>query len=364
MDDSLHRFVHDAIAKGIPRQQIEDTLLAARWPRDEVRGVFDLFADVDFPLPVPRPRPYLSAREAFIYLVLFTLLYLCAWSLGALLFQFVDRAFPDPAQASVTRDFVLDTVRWSVAALLIAFPGYLVLSRRTYSAARRDPEKRKSKVRKWLTYLTLFLAAGVLLGDVITLVYHLLEGELTARFLLKVAAVAGVAGAIFGYYLWDLKQDDLEPEEIPARRPALRLFAGGVTAVVLVSLVGGLYLAGSPGRARKRALDGQRETHLMVIANMIDLFWRQEGRLPRDLEELRRTRDVRLPSIHDPASGEPYGYSITSETGYEVCAVFEAESEPEGIVPVYRDRYDATSGFWEHGAGRECFAVEVRREDD
>ena len=34
-------------------------------------GALAGFAEIDFPVPVPRPRPYLSAREAFIYLVVF-----------------------------------------------------------------------------------------------------------------------------------------------------------------------------------------------------------------------------------------------------------------------------------------------------
>lgn len=359
MEDSLHRFVHDALAAGLPRSQIEETLLAARWPRDEVESALGLYADVDFPLPVPRPHPYLSAREAFFYLVLFTLLYLSAWSLGALLFQFINRAFPDPTQSGALGDFILAKLRWAVAALLIAFPGYLFLSRRIYAAARRDPEKRRSKVRKWLTYLTLFLAASILLGDLITLVYSLLEGELTARFLLKVLAVAGIAGAVFGYYLWDLRQDDLKPEEAARRQPGLRLFAGGVTATVLLSLLGGLYLAGSPGRARQRALDGQRETHLATIADRIDRFWSQQGRLPGDLQELRGTRGIWVQSIQDPATGEPYDYTITGESTYELCAVFDTDSERDEIEPAFVERRVTASRFWEHRAGRECFAVAV-----
>jgi len=74
----------------------------------------------------------------------------------------------------------------------------------------RDPVKRASPVRKWLTYLTLFIAATVLIGDLITLVYNALGGELTTRFLLKVLTVAVIAGGTFGYYLWDLRQDERE----------------------------------------------------------------------------------------------------------------------------------------------------------
>ena len=75
---------------------------------------------------------------------------------------------------------------------------------------QRNPVKRLSAVRRWLTYHTLFLAVTILAGDVIALVYTLLGGELTTRFLLKVATVATIAGSVFGYYLSDLRQEERE----------------------------------------------------------------------------------------------------------------------------------------------------------
>ncbi len=359
MDDSLERFVHDALARGVSRAEVETVLADAGWARDEIDSALARWADTDFPVPVPRPKPYVSAREAFIYLVLFTLLYLSAWSLGALLFQLIDRGIPDPARSYGIRASGLTAIRWAVAMLVIAFPGYLLLSWRTYRVTRLETERRKSRVRKWLTYLTLFLAASVLLGDLISLVFNLLEGELTVRFLLKVLTVAGIAGAIFGYYLWDLRQDDAVPETLPARRPLLRALVATVTLVVVVSLLWGLWIAGSPGRARVRALDGQREGDLASIANAIDLFWNQHEELPGSLEELRGTRGVYLTSIEDPASGERYEYLPTDAESYELCARFDAASTEEDVAAGL-GAYPARSKFWQHGAGRACFSVAVQ----
>jgi hypothetical protein len=50
----------------------------------------------------------------------------------------------------------------------------------------------------------------VLIGDVTTLIYNLLGGELTTRFILKVFTVAVIAGTGFGYYLRELRADEKE----------------------------------------------------------------------------------------------------------------------------------------------------------
>jgi len=54
------------------------------------------------------------------------------------------------------------------------------------------------------------IAAGVLIGDLITILSSLLGGELTMRFLLKALVVFGIAGSIFGYYLSDLQKEEKE----------------------------------------------------------------------------------------------------------------------------------------------------------
>ena len=210
INEELLSFVRDALARGLSRAQIEDALLRAGWGSDEVKSALAAFAEIEFPIPVPRPKPYLSAREAFMYLVLFTTLYISAFNLGKLIFQFINRAFPYPAAPASFGVYSQSAIRWSVASLIIAFPIFLYVSRLLSHAIRRDPGKRASKVRKWLTYMTLFVAASIIIGDLITLVYKFLGGELSLRIILKALTVGIISGAIFGYYLWDLRQEELE----------------------------------------------------------------------------------------------------------------------------------------------------------
>ena len=207
----LPDFVRDSLARGLSRAQIETVLARAGWDGDQIKGAVGGFADVEFPVPVPRPKPYLSAREAFMYVVLFSMLYVSTFNLGSLIFDFINQAFPDPAmRAYAGSGYVRESMRWSISSLIVAFPLFLYVSRFINRAIRVDSRKRGSKVRFNLTYLTLFIAGSCLIGDVIVLIYNFLGGELTVRFVLKALTIGAIAGPVFGYYVWDLRRDEEE----------------------------------------------------------------------------------------------------------------------------------------------------------
>src|SRR5262245_50099760 len=131
MSTELQQFVREALARGQSRDAIRARLAAAGWQPEEIASALDAWDETDFPVPVPRRRPYLSARETFLYLVLFVTLYVTAYNVGSLAFQFVERWLPDPAltsRYSGRAQFSLQAARGAAAALLIAFPVFLALS--------------------------------------------------------------------------------------------------------------------------------------------------------------------------------------------------------------------------------------------
>ncbi|MDB6164515.1 MAG: hypothetical protein JWL98_1947 [Xanthomonadaceae bacterium] len=206
----LDVFVRDALAKGASRAELQAAMDSAGWPMEQSRVALAAYADIPFVVPVPRPKPYLSAREAFLYLVLFSTLYYSAWNLGSLIFDLINRAIPDPADRAYDLMRFGDSIRWSTASVIIAFPVFLFVARYLSRELARHPIKRLSVVRRWLTYLTLFIASIVLIGDMTTLIYKLLGGEFTMRFVLKVLVAAAIAGSVFGYYLGDLRNEEQE----------------------------------------------------------------------------------------------------------------------------------------------------------
>ncbi len=205
----LELFVRDALLRGQTKDSIRKALLEAGWTPEQAGTALAAYADVSFAIPVPKPRAQLSAREAFLYLLLFTTLYLSCYHLGSLLFDLINRAYPDPTERSM-QQYLADSIRWSIACLVIAFPVFIFLANYIGKGVARNPIKRLSLIRRWLTYLTLFVAASALIGDLTTLVHSVLAGELTVRISLKVLVVLIIAVAVFGYYLTDLRKEERE----------------------------------------------------------------------------------------------------------------------------------------------------------
>lgn len=204
-------FVESALRAGQPRGAVRSALEQAGWSKDQVADALAHYADVAFAVPVPRPRAQLSARDAFWYLLMFGTLYTSAVSLNNLLFGFINLAYPDEVNLSYYADrtaYIERGIRWATAALIVAFPVFMFAALRIGKEVAADPTRRNSAMRKWLTYLTLLVAAGVIVGDGITLVFNVLSGELTMRFILKAVVVAVIAGAVFGYYTWSIRGDD------------------------------------------------------------------------------------------------------------------------------------------------------------
>ena len=206
-DARLTTFVEAALNARATKEDVRKALAQAGWSRDQIDDGLAHFSDVAFVVPVPRPRVLVSARDAFWYLLMFGTLYTSAYYLCDLLFDVINRLYPDVLERQ-NAAYIADSLRWSTAALIVAFPIFVLAARRIARDVAADPTRRNSAIRKWLTNLTMLVAAAVLVGDGITLVYNLLGGEITVRFVLKVLVVAGVAGAGFGYYSWSLKADD------------------------------------------------------------------------------------------------------------------------------------------------------------
>lgn len=139
-------------------------------------------------------------------------LYGSAVSFGTVVFQLINKWLPDPLQNGYLYYGSASNaaLRNALSVLIIFFPVYLWVVWTLHKEYHANEAKRTMRVRKWLTYFTLFAAAVIVMIDLVTLVNYLLNGELTVRFLLKVLTVLAIAGSIFWYYRWDLKKYSIE----------------------------------------------------------------------------------------------------------------------------------------------------------
>ena len=353
MDEKLNAFIAHARGKGMDHATIRMLLLSAGWKEKEISAAM---AAEGLDMPVPEPPGAGGARDAFLYLLCFSALYVLVISGITIYFQYLDTLLPDAAGRNWYSDAALEPIRWSLAAIFVSFPLFIWLSRLLEREVRHDPEKHHRPVRKWLTYLTLFVTVSAMMIDLITLLYYFLEGGLTSRFVLKALVLLVITGIVFIYYLQSIQATPREPTSAPRR--ALMALAVLLGAGALFQ---GFALAGSPQMARLRRLDERRVDELQAIHHALqkmvtttdkDNVIKLKTPLPPSLAELAAFQGTQeyaqKLSLSDPQTGEPYAYTVTGEAGYELCATFS----------LVRDRkYEL---FWNHPAGKHCFTFGAR----
>lgn len=199
-DDLLSTFVRDALMSGKSRAEIRDALTDAGWTEHETASAISAWADTGFTPPVPRPRAYVSARDAFFYALMFTALVMTTWNLTALAFTLYDIWLPDQLDDRRFLSYNYSRIRWSIAALIVFAPLFLYLWNRGQKSMRTNPSEQRSVLRKVFVYLTLFIAATVLLGDLTALIYNFLNGDLVPRLLAKLVTLGVVASSVFLFF--------------------------------------------------------------------------------------------------------------------------------------------------------------------
>ncbi|OHA27165.1 MAG: hypothetical protein A3C06_03765 [Candidatus Taylorbacteria bacterium RIFCSPHIGHO2_02_FULL_46_13] len=299
------------------------------------------------------PEVKVTPKDFFMQLGAVVGLYVSAVSLLQLLFQVINYAFPDAL------DYYVDPysagVRWSIAMLLIMFPAYLLLQWAIERDVRVQPLKKQLWIRRWLSYLTLFVAGLTIAIDLVVLVNSFLGGEISSRFLLKVVAVLIVAGGVFGYYIYDLRR------EAGAKVKGLRTFATASLVFVLTSLVGGFLVMGSPTTARSMRFDDQRINDLSVIQSQVVYYWQRTQKLPENLEALKDPlTGFVVPT--DPQTNAPYEYETTGTLAFKLCATFTLPSDASFSKATRATPYPAmpygaidANENWKHVAGKTCF---------
>ena len=285
-------------------------------------------------------------RDVFLYLLMIVALGMSAVNFGTLLFQFINLYIPD-ALNTAGYDYssnYLNVIRWTLASIIVAFPVLVWITRFLRRDIVSSPEKRELKIRKWLIYLTLFVAGVVVLGDLIALVYSFLQGELTMRFALKVASILLVSGSVFWYYLREV------------REAAPVLFGRVVSALVVVTVIIGFFVAGSPQSQRLVRFDKERINNLQTIQWQIVSYWQSKRSLPVKLDNLRDDISGFVAPV-DPETKTAYEYSVTGALSFKLCSEFKTKftGGGEGLYGQPTPAKEGIASNWDHEIGKVCF---------
>lgn len=206
MHENVTRFVDHALQKGMDHATIFLLLRSSGWKEKEIA---EAIAARELAMPIPERAGIGSARDAFLHLLAFTALYAWVISLTLLVFAYIEFTFPDPATRASTHtvEAALSSIRASLSTLLVSYPLFLLVWWYLLREVRKSPDMAKSGIRRWLSFLSLFIGAVTIMANVITVVFYLVEGDLTVRFLLKVVALFIVTGALFIYLALTLRSE-------------------------------------------------------------------------------------------------------------------------------------------------------------
>ncbi len=285
----------------------------------------------------PKSTPY----QVFLHLMMMAMYYTAVISFVSLAVQYIDLLFPDQLLGYTG---YYDVIRSASSTLIVSFPVFLLTCWFVRKALRADPDDRNIAIRRWLIYLTLFLAGIAMVVDLVQFVNGFYSGELTLPFFLRLLTVLIVSLMTFAYFLWDLSEKGISSKNA-------RILAG-VSSVFLIATLGvGFALAGTPGHQRAVRFDEQRVYNLSNIEMEITNYWREKGALPTQLSDLQRDLYYFQVPV-DPETNEAYAYEVTGDFTFKLCADFSAESQK---IPANSDLSLPSTEPWTHSAGTTCF---------
>lgn len=292
-------------------------------------------------------KPKITPRDFFLWAGAMIALYASVFSFISLLFSYIDYAYPDALAYSV--DPYSSGMRFAIASLIVIFPLFLLLQRLIRANEEKDPTRRDIWIRRWALVFTIFAASATVATDLVTLINYFLGGDVTMRFLFKVIVVFLVAGGGLLHFLAELWGYWRE------HRNYVQMVGAGTAILVLVTIVSGFFIMGTPGEIRLQRFDDQKVSDLQNIQYQVINYWQSKQKLPENSHELvDPLSGYTLPK--DPQSGQDYGYRITKAPySFEVCADFNADSKTGSTDASVAQHYGADNTTWQHTAGQNCF---------
>lgn len=296
-----------------------------------------------------------TPKDFFLHLSATVVLYISAGALINLLLSIINYLLPDVLAGY----YYANSIAFPISMLIVLVPVLYILENLINRDIAAMPEKKDLWIRRWRIYLTIFLAAALMGGDLIVLINTYLNGEITSRFVYKVLAVLVVSGLIGKYYFFSLYTN----YKWASFTRRFNTWFGAI--LVLAAIITGFIVVGSPTKQRNIRFDNQRVNDLSSIQWQIVNHFQQKGTLPASLAEVADPiSGYAIPK--DPQTETPYEYAVKSQYTFELCATFALPTQDtKGRGEYYGGRdiamtsliypYPETGEAWNHEVGRTCF---------
>ncbi|TSC63011.1 MAG: hypothetical protein G01um101448_151 [Parcubacteria group bacterium Gr01-1014_48] len=296
-----------------------------------------------------------TPKDFFLHLGIMVALYAATISLISLLYGIINFYFPDFFSTHEYYRGSIYHMNSAVAAFIVTFPTFLVLARSAERDMRKHPQKHELWIRKWLTFLTLFVAGVTIAVDLIVLIKYFFDGELTMRFFMKVIVVFLISTAIFSYFMYELRSGARK------RTRVLWTLASLSSTVAIAVVIFSFTVIGSPFNQRGYRLDETRVEHLSNVTYNIIAYRQNYGDVPETLAALERNGFI---IERDPRTGAEYEFRKIGDTQFELCATFEFPTRRMNATQRGRaQKPPMMPGIgqyaWEHDEGRTCFEREI-----
>lgn len=283
-----------------------------------------------------------TAKDFFLHFGAMVALY---WSVGTLLnllYSIINSAFP---QVNAYYG-VYGSISFPVASLIVVFPVFIVLSWLNQKSYALDSTKKDLSVRRWIAYITLFLAGAILVASLVSILYLFLDGqELTTAFILKALSWFIVAGLIFAYYIQDIREKIFGNQR--------KVWAIVALLVVLISIILGFLVTGSPRTQQLMRYDDRKVADLQNIQNQVISYWQSKSALPQNLSDLKDSLSYNVMPV-DPQTGASYVYTKKGDLSFTLCAEFNRALSLEDKRTYGYDKY-MDNDRWFHEKGYQCF---------
>lgn len=209
VNPDLEKYIQAAKNQNISDGDIKYQLKKIGWDDRAIDEALMLNTSTLPPPPPPPPATHFGMWVTFQYVILFISLYVSATALGGIFYLVVDKFFSSPSLYTngYYSQYSYALISGYASSLIVAYPVFACLFVILNRQATEKPAVKQLRARKQLIYITMILTFVIMIFQLITTLNGLLNGETTLRSVGYFGVTLLIAGTIFIYLLFQVKED-------------------------------------------------------------------------------------------------------------------------------------------------------------